>query len=163
MPRRRTTKPPAADDRTFELPLVPRRRGILYPNTTGAILVGRRSTLRAIDAATEGEGMVAVVTQRDPSLSEIGAATTSSRTPPRRTSSARCACPTARRSSGCRASAACASSSCSRAASPYYRVRVEAVEDPTDSTVPTEALRRAVLALFEKVARLSPSSPKTPT
>ena len=66
MPRQRRRK-----DQTFELPLVPRRRGILYPNTTGAILVGRRSTLRAIDQATEGDGMVAVVTQRDPALSEL--------------------------------------------------------------------------------------------
>ena len=153
MPRQRRRK-----DETFELPLLPRRRGILYPNTTGAILVGRRSTLTAIDDATEGEGMVAVVTQRDPALSEIGPVRHLSRTPPRRTSSGRCACRTARRSSGCRASGGCASSR-SAGRRPYYRARVEPVEDPTDTTVAAEALRRAVLALFEKVARLAPSIP----
>ena len=62
MPRPRRRK-----DATIELPLLPRRRGILFPNTSGPILVGRRTTLHAIDTATDGNGMVAVVTQRDPS------------------------------------------------------------------------------------------------
>ena len=152
MPRRRS---PASD---FLMPLLPRRRGILFPNTTGAILIGRRTTLRAIDEATNDDAMVAVVTQRDPSLTEI-TSTTSTRTPPRRRSSAPCACPTARRRSGCRPAAA---SACRRSSQtdPYYIARVEPIEDTDEATVATEALRRAVLALFEKVARLAPSIPE---
>ena len=67
MPRPRRRK----DATTIELPLLPRRRGILFPNTSGPILVGRRTTLHAIDVATDGDGMVAVVTQRDPSLTDV--------------------------------------------------------------------------------------------
>ena len=61
-------RPKRQKDASFELPLLPRRRGILFPNTAGPILVGRRTTLRAVDEATAGNGMIAVVTQRDPSL-----------------------------------------------------------------------------------------------
>ena len=152
MPRQRRRK-----DAVLELPLLPRRRGILYPSTAGAILVGRRTSLRAIDYATAGSGMVAVVTQRDPSLTEI----TQYDIHPIATEA-----------------------NIERAlrlpdgttqvwvqgfrrlrvldiigADPYYRVRVEPIDDPSDTSVPTEALRRAVLALFEKVARLAPSIP----
>ena len=152
MPRQRRRK-----DQTFELPLVPRRRGILYPNTTGAILVGRRTTLRAIDTATEGEGMVAVVTQRDPALSELGPydlfpyATEANIQRALRLPDGT----TQLWVQGFRRLKIVEL----LGGEPYYRVRVQPVEDPTDSTVPTEALRRAVLALFEKVARLSPSVP----
>ena len=152
MPRQRRRK-----DQTFELPLVPRRRGILYPNTTGAILVGRRSTLRAIDQATEGEGMVAVVTQRDPALSEIGPydiypyATEANIQRALRLPDGT----TQLWVQGFRRLRIVEL----LGGEPYYRVRVVPVEDPTDTTVPTEALRRAVLALFEKVAHLSPSIP----
>ena len=66
MPRPRRRKPS-----TIELPLLPRRRGILFPNTSGPILVGRKTSLRAVDEATAAEGIVAVVTQRDPSMSDL--------------------------------------------------------------------------------------------
>ncbi len=152
MPRQRRRK-----DATLELPLLPRRRGILYPSTAGAILVGRRTSLRAIDTATARDGMVAVVTQRDPSLTEIGPydiypiATEANieralRLPDGTTQVW---------VQGFRRLRILEIIG----AEPYYRVRVEPIDDPTDSTVPTEALRRAVLALFEKVARLAPSIP----
>jgi ATP-dependent Lon protease len=139
---------------TIELPLLPRRRGTLFPNTAGPILVGRRTTLRAIDAATNGDGMVAVVTQRDPSLTEV---------------SLRDLHPIATEGNIQRAlrlpdgTTQVWVQGFRRlrvveiiAAEPYYRARVEPIEDAVDTTVPTEALRRAVLALFEKVARLAP-------
>ena len=152
MPRQRKRK-----DAPLELPLLPRRRGILYPSTAGAILVGRRTSLRAIDSATAGDGMVAVVTQRDPSLTEIGPydiypiATEANieralRLPDGTTQVW---------VQGFRRLRILEITG----SEPYYRVRVEPIDDPTDSTVPTEALRRAVLALFEKVARLAPSIP----
>ena len=152
MPRQRKRK-----DAPLELPLLPRRRGILYPSTAGAILVGRRTSLRAIDSATAGDGMVAVVTQRDPSLTEIGPydiypiATEANieralRLPDGTTQVW---------VQGFRRLRILEITG----TEPYYRARVEPIDDPTDSTVPTEALRRAVLALFEKVARLAPSIP----
>ncbi len=42
---------------------------------------------------------------------------------------------------------------------PYYRALVEPIEEPEDRGTATEAMRRAVLALFEKVTQLAPSIP----
>jgi ATP-dependent Lon protease len=152
MPRQRRRT-----DATIELPLLPRRRGILFPNTAGPILVGRRTTLRAIDHATAGDGMVAVVTQRDPSLSELtlhdihhiateGNINRALRLPDGTTQVW---------VQGMRRMRVLEIIG----ASPYYRVRLQPLDEREDPSVPTEALRRAVLALFEKVARLAPSVP----
>ncbi len=150
-------RPKRRKDATLELPLLPRRRGILFPNVAGPILVGRRTTLRAIDEATAGDDIVAVVTQRDPSLSEV----TLSDIYPIATEA------TIGRAlrlpdgttqvwvQGMRRLRVLGIVQ----AEPYYRVRVEVIEDPVDRTLQTEALRRAVLALFEKVAHLAPSIP----
>ena len=43
---------------------------------------------------------------------------------------------------------------------PYFRVRVEPIEEPRDIDLPTEALMRAVLALFEKCVQLSRTLPE---
>jgi ATP-dependent Lon protease len=150
VPRQRRSKPT-----TLVLPLLPRRRGVLFPHTSGPILVGRRSSLRAIDDATNGDGMVAVATQHDPQLTEV-----------------------AQRD----LFAIATEGNINRAlrlpdgttqvwvqgyrrlriiefvgdGEPYYRVRVEPIEEPADSGIQVEALKRAVLALFEKVCRLAP-------
>jgi len=150
VPRTRRRK-----DATFLLPLLPRRRGVLFPYTAGPILVGRRTTLRAIDDATDGEGVVAVATQYNPSLTEIDAHDIY---------------PIATEGNVQRAlrlpdgTTQVWVQGLRRlrivefvATDPYYVVRVEPIEEPADATVATEALRRAVLALFEKVCRLAPS------
>jgi ATP-dependent Lon protease len=148
-------RPRRRKDATIELPLLPRRRGILFPNTSGPILVGRRTTLHAIDTATDGDGMVAVVTQRDPSLTDLtladlhpiateGSINRALRLPDGTTQVW---------VQGMRRMRVLAITG----SDPYYTVRVEPVDESPDTTVPTEALRRAVLALFEKVARLAPS------
>jgi ATP-dependent Lon protease len=142
---------------SFELPLLPRRRGILFPNTAGPILVGRRTTLRAIEEAGERDSMIAVVTQRDASLTDItpsdvypiateGTVNRALRLPDGTTQvwvqgqrRLRVLGFTQRE--------------------PFYRVLVEPVDEPDDRGTPTEAMRRAVLALFEKIAQLAPSIP----
>ena len=142
---------------TFELPLLPRRRGILFPHTAGPILVGRRTTLRAIEEATGHDSAIAVVTQRDPSLTEIapgdvypiateGTINRALRLPDG-TTQVWVQGQRRLRVLGFTASEPC------------YRVLVEAIEEPDDRGVPTEAMRRAVLALFEKITQLAPRMP----
>ncbi len=150
-------RPRRRKDALFELPLLPRRRGILFPNTAGPILVGRRTTLRAIDDAAGGDGMVAVVTQRDPALTEItrddvypmateGSIDRALRLPDGTTQVWVQGHRRLRIVEFVRTE-------------PYYRVLVEPIEEPADTSVQAEALRRAVLALFEKITQLAPSVP----
>ncbi|MGH7635110.1 MAG: LON peptidase substrate-binding domain-containing protein, partial [Gemmatimonadaceae bacterium] len=142
---------------TFELPLLPRRRGILFPNTAGPILVGRRTTLRAIEEATEHDSMVAVVTQREPSLTDItpddvypiateGNVNRALRLPDGTTQVW---------VQGQRRLRILGFTQLD----PYYRVLVEPIDEADDRGTPTEAMRRAVLALFEKITQLAPSIP----
>ena len=151
LPRQRRPK-----DSSLVLPLLPRRRGVLFPYTSGPILVGRRSSLRAIDDATNGDGRVAVVTQRDPTLTEIGQndifgyATEAEigralRLPDGTTQVW---------VQGYRRLRIVELIT----GGPYYRLRCVPIEEPREASVQTEALRRAVLALFEKVVRLAPSA-----
>lgn len=56
---------------SFELTLLPRRRGILA-NAANPILIGRHTYVAAIGDAALRDGVVVVATQRDPSISEIG-------------------------------------------------------------------------------------------
>ena len=152
MPRPKRLKTAA-----FELPLLPRRRGILFPNTAGPILVGRRTTLRALEEANEHDTMIAVVTQRDPSLTDItiddvypvateGSVSRSLRLPDGTTQV------WVQGQRRLRILDFIASE-------PYYRALVEPIEEPEDRGVHTEAMRRAVLALFEKITQLAPSIP----
>src|SRR5579884_2630592 len=66
MPRKRVQRP-----KSFEIPLLPRRQGVLFPNTAGPILVGRRTSVHLVEEAGKRDWPIAVVTQRDPALSEI--------------------------------------------------------------------------------------------
>jgi ATP-dependent Lon protease len=153
MPRRRSPK-----TKVLLMPLLPRRRGLLYPNTTGAILIGRKTSLRAVDAATNKDASVAVITQRDPSLSDITAVDVY----PIATEA------TIQRALRLPDGTTQVWVQAGRRlrlleivqTDPYYVVQVEPVDDGEEATVASEALRRAVLALFEKVARLAPSIPE---
>jgi ATP-dependent Lon protease len=148
---------PPARSRSFELPLLPRRRGVLFPNTAGPILVGRRTSLRAVDEATSRGTAVAVVTQRDPSLTEITvddifpiateAIINRALKLPDGTTQV-----WAQGQRRLRVEAITGTD-------PYYRVRVSPIREPSRTSVSIEALKRAVLALFEKCVRLSPALP----
>jgi ATP-dependent Lon protease len=146
---------PRRKAQTLVLPLLPRRRGVLFPYTSGPILVGRRTTLHAIAEVTGGDCMVAVVTQRDPALTDItqndvfGVATEGNINRALRLPDGT----TQVWVQGYRRLRILEFV----ADEPYYKARVEPIEEPADSSVQTEALKRAVLALFEKVCRLAPS------
>jgi ATP-dependent Lon protease len=144
--------------KSFDIPLLPRRRGFLFPNTAGPILVGRRTSVRAVEEASQRELPIAVVTQCDPTLSSIGIediypiATEAiiNRTLKLPDGTTQVWAQGQRR---LRVDSIIGDD-------PYYVARVTPIEEVEDQTIATEALMRAVLALFEKCVRLSPTLPE---
>ncbi len=143
--------------RSFELPLLPRWRGVLFPNTAGPILVGRHTSLRAVDEAVTRGSPVAVVTQRDPSLTDLTlddlfpiateAIINRALKLPDGTTQV-----WAQGQRRLRIEEITGSD-------PFYRARVTPIRETARVSLSAEALKRAVLALFEKCVRLSPSLP----
>ncbi|MGI8553344.1 MAG: endopeptidase La [Dehalococcoidia bacterium] len=153
MPRKRAPKP-----KSFDIPLLPRRRGVLFPNTAGPILVGRRTSVRAVEEANQREVPIAVVTQRDPSLTDIteediypiATEATISRVLKLPDGTTQVWAQGQRR----------LQVESITGSDPYYIARVSPIEEIEEESVATEALMRAVLALFEKCVRLSPTLPE---
>jgi ATP-dependent Lon protease len=140
---------------SFMLPLLPRRRGVLFPSAAGPILVGRATSIAAVDEATRRGYNLAVVTQRDPELTEIdiddiypiateAVIERALRLPD---GSTQVWVHGQRR---LRIEEIVATE-------PYYLVRVTPVVENESRPIATEALMRAVLAQFERVVRLSPA------
>ncbi len=153
MPARRVKR-----HKSFDIPLLPRRRGFLFPNTAGPILVGRRSSVHAVEEAAQRDLPIAVVTQIDPTISEIGLAdiypiateaivNRSLKLPDGTTQV------WAQGQRRLRVEAIVA-------VDPYYVARVTPIPETEERTVATDALIRATLALFEKCVNLSPSLPE---
>ena len=142
----------------IEAPLLPVRDTVLFPHMVSPLFVGRDRSVKAIEAAQLNHESVVVVTQRDPENEDpqpedfyrmgtevlIGRAL---RMPDGTTSVL---------AQGQR-----------RAeildfvqTEPYYRVRVRLIDDPIAKPASTEALMRAVLALFEKVIQFNRALPE---
>jgi ATP-dependent Lon protease len=138
-----------------ELPLVPVRDTVLFPHIMNPLVVGRDRSIRAVEAAMASNQRIVVFTQRDPEVADpglddlysIGTEMTIGRMlrmPDGTTSvigqgSARVKLIDVIQSE------------------PYLRARVMPIYEPTDKPLATEALMRAVLALFEKAVHLSPT------
>jgi ATP-dependent Lon protease len=144
--------------KSFDIPLLPRRRGFLFPNTAGPILVGRRTSVRAIEEASQRDLPIAVVTQCDPTLSVISLAdiypiateAVINRTLKLPDGTTQVWAQGQRR---LRVDSIIGDD-------PYYVARVTPIDEEEEQTIATEALMRAVLALFEKCVRLSPTLPE---
>ena len=77
-----------------ELPILPLRDTVLFPNSFMPLAVARESSVRLIDDAIANGKLIAVFTQRDAAIEEPGRATCIRSAPPR--TSTRCSsCPTA--------------------------------------------------------------------
>ncbi|HLF26999.1 MAG TPA: endopeptidase La [Anaerolineae bacterium] len=142
----------------IELPLLPVRDTVLYPRLVSPLFVGRDRSMKAIEAAqVEGKNLL-VVAQRDPEAED-----------PR---------PEDLYGVGCNVSivrtlrmpdgtTSILTQGQHRAEiveyvqiEPYFRARARLIEEPADKPPATEALMRAVLALFEKVISLNRSLPE---
>jgi len=142
----------------IEAPLLPVRDTVLFPHMVTPLLVGRDRSVQAAEAAEQTQGPLVVVAQRDQesedplpeavySIGTVVSVVRSLRMPDGTTS--------VLTQGEHRAEIVEFTQT-----EPYYRVRVRPVYEPTERPPATEALMRAVLALFEKVIRLNRSLPE---
>lgn len=141
-----------------EGPLVPLRDTVVFPHMVAPLFVGREASLRAIEAAVSDDSIIFVAAQLDPDnenpqpedICRIGTEMVIGRTlrMPDGTTSVL--------GQGQRRVQIVDFLQ----TEPYMRVRVAPIVEPEAGGLATEALMRAVLALFEKIVELSPSLPE---
>ena len=153
-----TLETKSADFDTLAFPVLPLRDTVIFPHMVAPLFVGRERSIRAIEAALESsDGRIVVLTQRDEEiedpepedLHEVGTEVTVARklrmpdglinvwVQGQRVKVVRF-----------------------EQAQPYLRATVTPVEETVEEGLSTDALMRAVLALFEKVVQLSRSIPE---
>ena len=138
-------------------PVLPVRDTVMFPHMVSPLFVGRDRPLKAVDAATANEDTIIVVAQRDPTVQEpspedlytIGTEVEivrMLRLPDGTTS--------------------ILAQGKQRVAildyvqsTPYFMAHVRPIIEPGEKDLSTEALMRAVLALFEKCVQLSHTIP----
>jgi len=144
---------------THEFPIVPLRDTVIFPHMVAPLFVGRDRSIRAIEAALESsDARIVVVTQRDEDtedpeiqdLHEVGTEVTVARKLRMPDGSVNVWVQGQRR----------VRLLGSTQAQPYLRAQVEPVQETLVTGLSTDALMRAVLALFEKVVQLSHSIPE---
>ncbi len=139
------------------LPLLALKGVVVLPHTSLALGVGRPKSIRALEQAMEGERLLLLVAQRDESIEDpkpedlfrwgtIARVINVGRQPDGVLQVMVEGLVRGKILEFVRTD-------------PYFAVRVEAVEDPTERTVEVEALMRQVTAQFERFARLSRSVP----
>ena len=152
MPRRRRNN---EDNR--HPPLLPRRDTVLFPRMVAQLVVMRERSLRAVEEAASGDRPLVVVTRRDEAAG-----------PPTRDNLYDIGCEgkVVRLLKMPDGSTSAWVQGLRRArvkevieAEPFFRVAVEPIEETAERTMETEALMRAVLALFERCVRLSRTLP----
>ncbi len=157
MPRRRS-KTTLPKPEIIELPLVSVRDTVIFPRLVSPVNVSRDRFVRAIEDAMLRDQHIAVFTPRDPAaqdptphdLYSIGAEMSIGRMlrMPDGTTSV-----LGQGEMRLRFIELVQTE-------PFWKVRVEKLVEPRDTSLTTEALLRAVLALFEKVVRLSSQLPE---
>ncbi len=142
----------------IDAPLLPVRDTVLFPHMVSPLFVGRDRSIKAIEAAQARHESMIVVVQRDPDNEDphpedfytIGTEVLvgrSLRMPDGTTSVL---------AQGQRRAEILEFVQ----TDPYYRVKVRLSDDPIGKPAATEALMRAVLALFEKVIQLNRALPE---
>ncbi len=150
-PRTRRRRKPVVE--LVELSLVPVRDTVLYPRVVAPLVVGRERSIRAIEQAVAADQPILVVTQRDPEKYEpalddlyaVGTEAIIGRVLRMPDGSANVLVQGQRRMRLSELTQV----------EPHLRGAAWPVEESTEKPLPTEALMRAVLALFEKCVKLS--------
>ncbi|MGA7733698.1 MAG: endopeptidase La [Chloroflexia bacterium] len=145
----------AAKDNAVRLPLLPLRDMVIFPHMVTSLFVGRDKSLKAIEAAMSGERALVAVAQHNPEdeevgpedLYDMGVEIVVGRSLKMPDGTASLLVQGQRRVRILRYVRE----------EPFLMVEGETVEDTQDKTAGTEALMRAVLALFEKIVKFSPN------
>ncbi|NLD72275.1 MAG: endopeptidase La [Chloroflexi bacterium] len=149
----------SADFDTLAFPVLPLRDTVIFPHMVAPLFVGRDRSIRAIEAALEAsDGRLVVLTQQDEEiddpepedLHEVGTEVTVARKLRMPDGSINVWVQGQRRVRVLQF----------EQAQPYLRATVTPVEETVEKGLSTDALMRAVLALFEKVVQLSRSIPE---
>ncbi|MCD6519057.1 MAG: endopeptidase La [Anaerolineae bacterium] len=141
-----------------EFPILTLRDSVIYPHMVVPLLVGREHSMRAVEAAMEGDKRLIAVAQRDADVEEpgvedlytVGTEIVISRKLRMPDGSLTVWAQGQRRVRILRYTAT----------KPYFRAEVSPLEEVSEEGLSTEALMRAVLALFEKVLQLSRNIPE---
>ncbi len=143
---------------TLELPLLPVRDTIVFPRLMNSLTIARTRSIRAIEAANTGDKRIFAFTQRDMSVEEptiddlyrIGTEMFIGRMMRLPDNTVTLFVEGIRRVRLIQVNEGAG----------FLRARAMEVEETRDDHPSTEALRRAVLALFEKVVHLNPHLPE---
>ena len=142
----------------LEYPLLPVRDTVVFPHMVTPLFVGRDRSIRAVEAATDDDSTMVVVAQKEPEIQDpsiedlytIGTEVVIGRT--------------LRMPDG---TISILSQGKQRVrivkfvqTDPYIKVEVRPIYEPIERSLPTEALMRAVLALFEKCVQLNRNLPE---
>ncbi|NLE44068.1 MAG: endopeptidase La [Chloroflexi bacterium] len=149
--------PESSPDGIIEGPLLPLRDMVVFPRMVTPLFVGRDRSLAAVEAAQQrGENLIAVA-QRDAELDDVGPEDVFT------VGTEMMIGRTLRMPDG---TASVMGQGTRRVQvveyvhlEPYIRVRALPIPEPTERAPLTEALMRAVLALFEKVVQLNRGLP----
>jgi len=141
-----------------DFPLLPVRDTVLYPRMVTPLFVGRDRSLKAVEAATTADDTLIVVAQKDKEVSaprpkdiySIGTEVTVGRTLRMPDGTTSILCQGQRRVRIVEYTQT----------EPYIRARVLPIHESSEKSLSTEALMRAVLALFEKIVQLNTSLPE---
>jgi ATP-dependent Lon protease len=142
----------------LEYPLLPVRDTVVFPHMVTPLFVGRDRSIKAVEAATDDDSTIVVVAQKEPEIQDptiedlytIGTEVVIGRT--------------LRMPDG---TISILGQGKQRVrivqfvqTDPYIKVEVRPIYEPTEKSLPTEALMRAVLALFEKCVQLNRNLPE---
>jgi ATP-dependent Lon protease len=146
------------DDGLIECPLLPLRDMVMFPHMVTPLFVGREKSLAAINAAQATNQTLLAVTQISPDVEDpgpddwypVGVEVAVGRTLRMPDNSTSVLAQGRRRVQIVRITRT----------DPYYVAKARVVDEPTGKPRETEALMRAVLALFEKCIQLNRSLPE---
>ncbi len=148
----------AGGDMPGDWPLLPLRDTVVYPHMIAPLVVGRDRSMKAVEAAVDGDRMLVVVAQRNADVLEPG---------PEDLYTIGVAIHVARVLRMPDGTTSILGQGRRRVrivgfeqVRPYVRVHVEPIDELQQVTLGTEALMRAVLSLFEKAVQLSQRLPE---